>query len=159
MNQPPSSLNFRLATFSDLEPLIALTNECFGENTDLASAQKIFKANQSDKNQLYLLGEIDGEIVAHARIAIVPTIYEDMNTFAILNHVCVKPEFRREHIGTKLLDECFRLAKDRGVKTVELWSKNFRVAAHRLYLSYGFEVMDAKFFTKDIQAKGVNHEN
>ena len=73
-----------------------------------------------------------------------------MNTYAILNHVCVKPELRREHIGTKMLDECFKIAKSHNCKCVELWSKNFREAAHGLYHSYDFEVMDAKFFTKDI---------
>lgn len=77
-------------------------------------------------------------------------MYEDMNTYAVLNHVCVKPELRREHIGTKMLDECFKIAKENDCKCVELWSKNFRTAAHGLYHSYGFDVMDAKFFTKDV---------
>ena len=93
---------------------------------------------------------IDNEIIAHAKINIIPTIYEDMNTYAILNHICVKPEFRRKHIAKKMLDECFRIAKERNCKCVELWSKNFREAAHALYNKYGFEVVDAKFFAKNI---------
>ena len=96
------------------------------------------------------IGLANGNIVAHAKITIIPTMYENMNTYAILNHVCVKKELRREHIGTKMLDECFRIAKEHNCKCVELWSKNFRVAAHALYQNYGFDVMDAKFFTKDI---------
>jgi GNAT superfamily N-acetyltransferase len=84
------------------------------------------------------------------KITIIPTIYEDMNTYAILNHVCVKPDVRRHHLGTKLLDATFRICAKCGVKTVELWSKNFREAAHALYKHYGFEVVDAKFFSKDI---------
>lgn len=99
---------------------------------------------------------MDEKIIAHAKINIIPTIYYNMNTYAILNHICVKPEYRRAHIGTKLLDECFKIAKERGCKTVELWSKNFRAAAHALYRSYGFEVVDAKFFEKKI---GGNNEN
>lgn len=143
--------NFRVATYEDVEAIITLCNECFNENTPLDYATRIFKENESDKNQIYVVGELNGEIVTHAKINIIPTIYEDMNTYAILNHVCVKPSLRREHIGTKLLDYCFKISKDNNCKCVELWSKNFREAAHALYHHYGFEVMDAKFFTKDVE--------
>ena len=73
-----------------------------------------------------------------------------MNTYAILNHVCVHPQARRHKIGTKLLDFTFDICKQKGCKNVELWSKNFRTAAHRLYQEYGFIVEDAKFFSKNI---------
>lgn len=142
---------FREAEINDLPGIIKLCNECFEENTDLPKAKKIFRKTEFDDNQIYLIGEKDGKIIAHARMVIVPTIYDDMGTYAILNHICVKPEYRREHIGTKLLDECFRIAKERGCKTVNLWSKNFRIAAHAMYKKYGFKVVDAKFFTKEIR--------
>lgn len=144
-------VEFRIANFDDISGIINLCNECFDENTDLEYAKKIFLENKSDNNQIYVVGLIEGEIIAHAKINVIPTIYKDMNTYAILNHVCVKKELRREHIGTKLLDKCFEIAKQHNCKCVELWSKNFRVPAHSLYHSYGFEVMDAKFFTKDVR--------
>ena len=143
-------VEFRIAKRGDLEDIINLTNECFDEHTPLAYAEKVWDEYANDPNQIYLSGYLDGQIVAHVKINIIPTIYEDMNTYAILNHVCVKPSARRHHLGTKLLDETFRICKERGVKTVELWSKNFREAAHALYKKYGFEVVDAKFFSKDV---------
>ena len=142
---------FRRATFDDVEPIITLCNECFDENTSLDYAKANFKQTENDQNQIYIVGLVDGKIIAHAKLTIIPTMYEDMNTYAILNHVCVKPELRRGHIGTKMLDECFKIAKENNCKCVELWSKNFRVPAHGLYHSYGFDVMDAKFFTKDVK--------
>ncbi len=144
------NVEFRIANYDDVDGIIKLCNRCFNENTNLDYAKRIFKENESDKNQIYLIGVANNEIIAHVKINVIPTIYEDMNTYAILNHVCVKPELRREHIGTKMLDECFKIAKSHNCKCVELWSKNFREAAHGLYYSYDFEVMDAKFFTKDI---------
>ena len=144
------AIEFRIATEADLADIIALTNECFDEHTPLEYAQKIWAENADDPRQIYLNGYLDGELVAHVKITIIPTIYEDMNTFAILNHVCVKPSARRQHLGTQLLDEVVRICRERGVKTIELWSKNFRIPAHALYHKYGFEVMDAKFFEKDI---------
>lgn len=144
------SVQFRIATLDDVEGIIQLCNECFGENTSLEYAQKIYSENENDVNQIYVIGIKDNEIIAHSKINIIPTIYEEMNTYAILNHVCVKPELRREHIGTKLLDECFKIAKEHNCKCIELWSKNFRQAAHGLYHKYGFDVVDAKFFSKNI---------
>lgn len=144
-------VDFRIAKYEDIEGIIKLCDECFNETTSLEYARKLWKENEHDKNQIYVVGIKDGDIIAHTKINIIPTIYEDMNTYAILNHVCVKPEYRREHIGTKLLDECFKIAKDNNCKCIELWSKNFREAAHGLYHKYGFEVMDAKFFTKNVE--------
>ena len=144
------NVEFKIATFEDVEGIIKLCNECFNEDTNLDYAKRLWKENENDANQIYLIGCVDSKIVAHTKITIIPTIYEDMNTYAILNHVCVKEEFRREYIGTKMLDECFKIAKEHNCKCVELWSKNFREAAHGLYHKYGFEVMDAKFFTKDV---------
>ena len=144
------NVEFKIATSKDVEGIIKLCNVCFDEKTSLEYAKRIYFENEKDPNQIYVIGIMDKEIVAHAKINIIPTIYEDMNTYAILNHVCVKPELRRGHIGTKMLDECFKIAKEHNCKCVELWSKNFRKAAHGLYHSYGFEVMDAKFFTKDV---------
>lgn len=100
---------FRKATFDDVEAIITLCNECFDENTPLDYAKASFKKTEDDKNQIYIVGLADGKIIAHAKITIIPTMYEDMNTYAILNHVCVKPTLRRGHIGTKMLDKCFKI--------------------------------------------------
>ncbi len=124
------NLQFRIANENDIKGIIELCNECFNENTSLEYAKKIYLDNKDDVNQIYVIGILNDKIIAHSKINIIPTIYEDMNTYAILNHVCVKPELRREHIGTKLLDYCFKIAKDHNCKCVELWSKNFREAAH-----------------------------
>jgi len=144
-------LKFRFATRDDVKELVEVCNACFDENTPHEKALGIFDRTYHDPNQLYLIGVLDGRIVAHTKITIVPTLFDGMDTFAILNHVCVKPELRRGHIGTRMLDECFKIAKENNCKCVELWSKNFRVAAHGLYNRYGFEVVDAKFFAKNVE--------
>ena len=77
------NVEFRIANYDDLEGIIKLCNECFNENTSLDYAQRIFKENESDKNQIYLIGIVNNEIVAHTKINIIPTIYEGMNTYAI----------------------------------------------------------------------------
>lgn len=144
------NINFKIATEEDVQAIVDLCNECFNETTSLDYAMKSFKQTENDANQIYLIGEVDGQVVAHAKITIIPTMYEKMNTYCILNHVCVKPSFRRHKLATKMLDECQRIAKEHGCVKMELWSMNFREAAHSCYKNYGFQIDDAKFFSKEI---------
>lgn len=141
---------FRKATLDDVEGIIKLCNECFDEDTSMEYALKVFKETMDDPNNYYLIGEVDGNIIAHTKITVIPTIYEKMNTYCILNHVCVKPDYRRHNIGMQLLSECERITKGMGCIVMELWSNNFRQPAHSCYLKYGFKINDAKFFSKDI---------
>lgn len=142
--------SFRIAEDKDIENIINLCNECFFENTDPVKALEIFKNTHDDKN-IYLVGEVDGKIVAHAKITIIPTMYEPMGTYAILNHVCVKPEYRRQKIATKMLDEITKICIDKKCNKIELWSNNVRKAAHACYRNYGFGLDDAGFFSKKIK--------
>ncbi len=143
-------VSFRLANLDDVVDIITLCNECFEENTPLEYATKVFEDTMHDKNQIYLVGTVDNKIIAHTKITVIPTIYKNMNTYAILNHVCVKPEYRRHNIATQMLDEVTKICKEKDCKVMELWSNNFRVPAHSCYKKYGFKVVDAKFFSKKI---------
>ena len=141
---------FRRATSEDVPGIIELCNECFNEETSLEYANKVFEETKNDKNQIYLVGLIDGKIIAHTKITIIPTMYEKMNTYSIINHVCVKEEYRRHNIATLMLDEVTKICKEMNCKAIELWSNNFRQPAHACYKKYGFVVNDAKFFSKEI---------
>lgn len=143
-------VKFHLATDDDLKGIIDLCNECFLENTSMEYATKMFEESKNDPNSLYLVGVVEGKIIAHTKITIIKTIYEKMNVYAILNHVCVKPDYRRHKIATKMLDYITDLCIERGVKTIELWSNNVRVPAHACYKNYGFTLDDAGFFSKKI---------
>lgn len=143
-------VTFRKARREDLQGMIDLTNECFDENTSLEYAQKMFDATANDPNNIYLIGVENNKIIALTKITIIRTIFEDMNNFAILNHVCVKPEYRRHHLGTRMLEIIEKICIDQECKTLKLWSKNFRVPAHTCYKRFGFILDDAGFFEKEI---------
>lgn len=143
-------VNYRKASLEDVEKIIKLCNECFDENTSLEYATRVFKETMDDPKHYYLIGEVDGEVIAHTKITVIPTIYEKMNTYCILNHVCVRPDYRRHHIGSELLEECKKISKELGCVKMELWSNNFRQPAHACYKHYGFQVDDAKFFSIEI---------
>lgn len=144
------NVKFRIATLDDVSDIIELCNECFNEQTSLDYAYESFKSTMNSDEHIYIVGLIDDQIVSHTKITIIPTMYENMNKYAILNHVCVKPEYRRHNIATKMLDVITDICKQKGCKTIELWSNNYREAAHACYKKYGFIVNDAKFFSKNI---------
>lgn len=141
---------FREANYEDVEDIVLLCNECFFEDTSLDYAKTMFKKTENDPNQIYIVGEVGGKIVAHSKITVIPTMYEKMNTYAILNHICVHPDYRRHKIGTKMLDVCNDICKREGCVALELWSNNYRIPAHACYKNYGFIVNDAKFFSKEV---------
>ena len=143
-------VEYKIAGQEDVEGIIALCNECFFEKTDLSYAKKVFDETKSDPNQIYVNGVMNGEIIAHGKLTIVPTMYGEMATYALLNHFCVREKYRRNHIATGLMSELIKIAKSRNCKTMCLWSKNFRVAAHAFYKKSGFELVEAGFFSKDI---------
>ena len=145
------NIKFRKATEKDLPGFIELCNECFEEKTNLLKAKRIFNKYKNDKNHIYVVGEMDKKIVACAKITIIPTMFEHMATYAILNHICVKPEYRRHKIATHLLDYISKICKQHKCVNMSLWSLNFRVPAHKCYKNYGFDVLDAKFFNKGLE--------
>lgn len=143
-------ITFKIAGREDIPGIIELCNESFNETTSLDYAYRIFDETKEDPNQIYVIGIMNEKIIAHLKITIIPTMYEKMNTYAILNHVCVKKECRRHNIATKMLDYATEICKEKNCVCMELWSNNFREAAHACYKNYGFIVNDAKFFSKEI---------
>lgn len=143
-------VKFNVATIDDVDEIINLCNECFFEKTDKKYAKEVFEKTKDDLNQIYVIGRLDGKVVAHTKITIIPTMFEGMETYAILNHVCVKEEYRRHKIATHLLEEVTRICKERGCLSIKLWSGNQRKAAHACYKDYGFEIFECGFFQKKI---------
>lgn len=142
---------FQKATEKDVEEIIELCNTCFNEQTDLEYAKKVFAETKNDENQIYLIGIVDGEIVAHSKITIIPTMYMPMATYSILNHVCVKPEYRRHGIATMMLDKIKEICVEKNCAKIELWSNNVRTAAHACYHNYGFHLDEAGFFSYNLK--------
>jgi GNAT superfamily N-acetyltransferase len=139
-------LKLRLATRDDVKEIIDVCNICFDEKTSYEKALKVFDATCNDPNQLYVIGIYENKIVAHTKITIIPTMFDGMDTYAILNHVCVLPEYRRHHFAKYMIKAIQEICKDRGCCAIKLWSRNFRQPAHQCYLNAGFEILDAKFF-------------
>ena len=141
---------FKVCTIDDLSQVTNLCNSIFEENTDPEWAKQVFKQTENDPNNIYINGWVNDEVVSHTKITIISTMYEVMGTYAIINHFCVKNEYRRHHVAKQMMDEIIKICRAKNCKSIKLWSKNFRIAAHSFYKNYGFDILESGFFEKNI---------
>ena len=64
---------------------------------------------------------------------------------ALLSALVVRPDARNRGVGRLLVEAVERYAAEWGCRTLELTSRNGRVAAHRFYRGLGFESGSTKF--------------
>lgn len=150
-------VKFSLADVSKVKGIVELCNLVFEENTNYDEAILIFNENKTDSKQIYVIGEHEGKVIAHTRIQIITTIFNDMGTYAILNHVCVHPDYRKHHIATKMLEVVKKVCENHNCCAMKLWSRNFRIPAHECYKKFGFKPDDSTFFSYEIG--GSDNEN
>jgi DNA-binding MarR family transcriptional regulator/GNAT superfamily N-acetyltransferase len=96
-------------------------------------------ADYVDKHQAGLdnawIAEVDGQ-----RAGCVLCVRNDEET-AQLRVLLVESWARGHGLGTRLVDECIRFARDAGYRRLVLWTNDVLVAARRLYQAAGFELV------------------
>ena len=84
------------------------------------------------KNELatYIVGELDGKIVAYAGA------WVSFNQAEVMS-VAVEPEYRAQGVGTILFGELIKAVKARGATAITLEVRPSNMAAIKLYKSFG----------------------
>jgi len=81
------------------------------------------------------IAEVDGQ-----RAGCVLCVRKDDDT-AQLRVLLVEAWARGHGLGTRLVDECIRFARDSGYRKLVLWTNDVLVAARRIYVAAGFELV------------------
>ena len=81
------------------------------------------------------IAEVDGQ-----RAGCVLCVRADDDT-AQLRVLLVEAWARGHGLGARLVDECVRFARDSGYRKLVLWTNDILLAARRLYLAAGFELV------------------
>ena len=124
---------FRKMTPDDAEAVADLDARNFSDDDSWDSDYFFFRAQ--DDQSVYIVGELDGKIIACAGIAFFQDAAE-IETFA------VDKEFRRLGIGTKLFKKIFAASKIHNAGMIFLEVRISNEVAIEFYKSLGFNMVD-----------------
>jgi GNAT superfamily N-acetyltransferase len=140
-----SSIVFRRARRDDLPALVTLIadDDVNGHREDASEPLDpgyvaAFAAIEHDPDNILVVGEADGAIVATAQISFIPTLGQRGATRAIVEGVRVASAMRSRGYGEMLLAHLEGLARERGCLAVQLTTSMARVKAHRFYERIGY---------------------
>ena len=124
---------------TDFEGASRVLQEAFGYS----------KENLTDPRVHEFVACLDEVVVGYFNLMEEIDIIRDIKIFHV-GYVCVDNAYRGKGIGHTMMEYAIQFAKDNHVQRMELTSGNQREAAHKLYLSLGFEKRDTSVFRKEI---------
>lgn len=135
---------FRSATIDDLPALVTmLADDAIGSvresAADLTPYRAAFAEIDNDPRQELLVAEHRGAVVGTAQLSILPGLARKGALRAQIEAVRVERPLRGNGLGSQLIEECVRRAREHGCTLVQLTSHGSRVDAHRFYGKLGFE--------------------
>lgn len=141
-------VTFSLLQEADLQETYQLCLDSFGESPAFAEIQKTWELCKEDPHYRFLVGKINGTIVAYASMILFHNLFDGLRPIATLWYVCVSKTFRGCGVGTQLFQEIERIARAEQVEIITLTCLTENEKAQKFYRSLGYKEDKEKAFVK-----------
>ena len=125
----------RKATEEDRESVIAVETKA---TPSLSYVPRVFDMFNSDEEGEFLVAEADGEVVACGKFTVVPDGSAWLETLRVI------PAYQGLGIGKRFYERFFEIARDKGVKTMRMYTGLRNVVSKGLAERFGFRIAAAR---------------
>jgi RimJ/RimL family protein N-acetyltransferase len=111
-------------------------------NFSLEQEREFIKNSMNDENRLFLIGEIDGRIIANCSVGVISNNKRYLHRAAMGIAVC--KDYWSNGIGKKMMQECIKWCKEKGIEQLELEVVTENNRAVSMYKNLGFQIHGTK---------------
>ncbi|HSA04926.1 MAG TPA: GNAT family N-acetyltransferase [Tenuifilaceae bacterium] len=142
-----NDIEIRPSELRDLNIVYELICDLEDTKLDFEAFKSIYNANIRNAEILYLIAEYNETVVGFLSIHVQRILHHSKPTCE-LQELNVFSEYRSMGIGTALMQEAERIAKELGLEEIELTTKVFRKRAQEFYNRLGYKNTHLKFVKK-----------
>lgn len=128
----------RQAVISDAKDIYYINKTSLGYDYDLEKQKAKIQAVLNDSTQVIFVAETNNKVVGYIHLVNYDVIYAD--NFKNCLGLAVDNDYKRNGIGSALLNQAEIWAKENGAAGIRLCSGIEREKAHQFYQSQGYEV-------------------
>jgi len=143
-------MGVRLAREEDLPQLISLLSQLNprAKRCDLEKARQVFRELSRSSQQFLMVYEIDGRIVGTAELIIKYNLTHGGRPYGFIENVVVDEGNRNKGVGTKLIENCIRIAREKGCYKLVLTCRDELV---KWYKRFGFREFGENVLRLDLE--------
>lgn len=141
-------ITFEKLSENDLRETYEMCMRAFGEDNSFDGVTKVFHKCKDDSHYHFIVGKLDGKVVAYTTMVIFYNLFDGDEPIAALWYVCVDESCRRQGAATAMFRHIREIAMANGCEIIYLTANRDNVGAHRFYRSVGYTDEREKAFVK-----------
>lgn len=137
-------MQIRYATEADLEPVYRLVCDLEDDVLDKGLFVQTYQYNLKCPDTVYLVADKGGLVIGFLSMHI-QRILHHVKPTCELQELNIFPEYRAFGVGSRMMAEAERIARELGLEEIELTTKLFRKRTHEFYTRLGYVNTHLKF--------------